>query len=48
MTQLLEIVKDNHENIENVDYDTNVDVKKPHGFVGLKNLGSTCYINSLL
>jgi len=38
----------NHEKIEMLDQDLNVDVRPPHNFVGLKNLGCTCYINSLL
>lgn len=38
----------NHEKFDpsEIDYDTGV--KGTHGFVGLRNLGATCYINSLL
>ncbi|KAM3132962.1 hypothetical protein pb186bvf_014958 [Paramecium bursaria] len=46
--QILEPIMKNHEKFDpsEIDYDTGV--KGTHGFVGLRNLGATCYINSLL
>lgn len=38
----------NHEKFDPSDLELDTSVKGTHGFVGLRNLGSTCYINSLL
>ena len=38
----------NHENNDFFNVDASVYVNPLHGFVVLKNLGATCYINSLL
>ena len=47
--QLLDPIVKNHEQFDQNDMDSvNVSVKGAHGFVGLRNLGCTCYINSLL
>lgn len=46
---LLNPIVRNHERFDHNDADsTNINVKGSHGYVGLKNLGCTCYINSLL
>lgn len=46
---LLPLIIKNHENFQSIDYDScNCDLKPTHGFIGLRNLGCTCYINSLI
>lgn len=46
---LLPLIVKNHENFQSIDYDScNCDLKPSHGFIGLRNLGCTCYINSLI
>jgi len=46
---LLPLIVKNHENFQSIDYDScNCDLKPAHGFIGLRNLGCTCYINSLI
>lgn len=46
---LLNPIATNHDRFDHNDADaSNLNVKGTHGYVGLKNLGSTCYINSLL
>ena len=46
---LLPLIIKNHENFQSIDYDScNCDLKPGHGFIGLRNLGCTCYINSLI
>jgi uncharacterized UBP type Zn finger protein len=39
----------NHERFDHNEAEaSNINVKGSHGYVGLKNMGCTCYINSLL
>lgn len=46
---LLPSITKSHENFQAIDYDScNCDLKSTHGFIGLRNLGCTCYINSLI
>lgn len=46
---LLDPIARNHDQFDHVDADwVNQNVKGSHGFVGLNNLGCTCYINSLV
>jgi len=46
---LLPLIIKNHEDFQSIDYDScNCDLKPSHGFIGLRNLGCTCYINSLI
>ncbi|CAD8161453.1 unnamed protein product [Paramecium pentaurelia] len=45
---LLDPISNTHGRIEQPDQDFDTGVKGHYGFVGLKNLGATCYINSLL
>jgi uncharacterized UBP type Zn finger protein len=46
---LLDPIVKNHERFDHNEADsTSINVKGAHGYVGLKNLGCTCYINSLL
>ena len=46
---LLPLIVKNHQNFQSIDYDScNCDLKPSHGFIGLRNLGCTCYINSLI
>lgn len=47
--QLLDPIVNNHDKFDHNESDSSsISVKGSHGYVGLKNLGSTCYINSLL
>ncbi|KAL4435156.1 hypothetical protein ABPG74_003649 [Tetrahymena malaccensis] len=41
-------IQTNQQHLQFNDQDLEVNLKPAHGFVGLKNLGCTCYINSLL
>lgn len=41
-------VKNNQTHLQATEQDADINIKPSHGFVGLKNLGCTCYINSLL
>ncbi|EAR84417.2 ubiquitin carboxy-terminal hydrolase (macronuclear) [Tetrahymena thermophila SB210] len=41
-------IQSNQQHLQFNDQDLEVNLKPAHGFVGLKNLGCTCYINSLL
>lgn len=46
---LLPLIIINHEKLAEYDYEScNCEIKVVNSFVGLKNLGCTCYINSLL
>ena len=45
---LLDPISLNHEKFDTQELDYDTGVKGAHGFVGLKNLGATCYVCNYL